>query len=350
MLIQADELTSFVTQLLTTAGADREVAQEVAEHLVQANLKGHDSHGVGMLPAYMHSISNGFLDPGAHAEVIRDQNSIMLVDGRMGFGQVVGREATELAIQRARENALVCLGLRNAHHLGRIGTYGEMCGQAGLVSIHFVNVVGHEPQVAPWGGRERCMTTNPFCCVVPRLDDDPIVLDMATSEVALGKVRVAHMQGVPVPEGALVDASGKPTTDASVMFEEPFGALGPFGKHKGSGLALMCELLGGALAGEWTAQPAHERVGTIVNHMLMFVLDPAAFGNPEAFQQEVLAMADYLHGTEPAEGFDKVRIAGDPERESLAVRLAQGIPVDDNTWAGLAQIAETLNVAIPAGD
>ncbi len=350
MLIQSQDLTTFVTALLHKAGAAEDIAREVSEHLVEANLKGHDSHGVGMLPAYMHSINNGFLNTAAHAELIRDQGSVMLVDGHMGFGQVVGREATELAIERAKKNSLVCLGLRNAHHLGRIGTYGELCGRAGLVSVHFVNVVGHDPQVAPWGGRERRMTTNPFCCVTPRQNGEPIVLDMATSEIALGKVRVAHMQGSQVAEGALVDSQGLPTTDPSVMYEEPFGALGPFGKHKGSGLALMCELLGGALAGEWTAQPGHERVGTIVNHMLMFVLDPAAFGNPQKFQQEVAAMVDYMHSTTPAAGFDRVRIAGDPEREAMSQRISSGIPIDDNSWAGLTQIAEILEVSIPTGD
>src|SRR4029450_2103420 len=145
---------------------------------------------------------------------------------------------------------VVCVGLRNAHHLGRIGAYGEPCGRAGLVSIHFANVVGHEPQVSPWGGRERRMTTNPFCCVVPQESAPPIVLDMATSAIALGKVRVAFLKGEPVPDGVLVDAEGKPTNDAEVMYQAPFGALGPFGQHKGYGLALMCELLGGALAGE----------------------------------------------------------------------------------------------------
>ncbi len=122
---------------------------------------------------------------------------MLLVDGRFGFGQVVGREATDIAIERVKTTGVVCVGLRNAHHLGRIGAYGERCGRAGFVSVHFVNVVGHEPQVSPWGGRERRMTTNPFCCVVPRDGDEPVVLDMATSAIALGKVRVAHFKGVP---------------------------------------------------------------------------------------------------------------------------------------------------------
>jgi uncharacterized oxidoreductase len=345
MLIQADSLRRFVTATFTSAGAAQSVAADVAHHLVEANLKGHDSHGVGMVPAYVRNIRVGHLDANAHAQVARDNGAVLLVDGKFGFGQVVGREATDLAIERVKRTGVVCLGLRNAHHLGRIGAYGERCGRAGLVSVHFVNVVGHEPQVSPWGGAERRMTTNPFCCVVPRDGDEPIVLDMATSAIALGKVRVAHFKGTPIEDGALVDAQGEPTNDPGVMFRAPFGALGPFGKHKGYGLALMCELLGGALAGEWTAQPARERAGTIVNHMLMFVIDPAAFGNRDAFQQEVFAMVDYIHSTTPARGFDKVRVPGDPERESLAARNRDGIEIDENSWSGIVDAARQAGLA-----
>lgn len=344
MLIDHVRLTDFVAKIFVSAGAGEAEARETAAHLVAANLKGHDSHGVGMVPAYVGNIGNGNLKPGAHATVIRDQGAVLLVDGGFGFGQVVGREATELALERVKETGIVCAGVRNCHHLGRIGTYGEICGDAGYVSVHFVNVVGHPPQVSPWGGRDRRMTTNPFCCVVPRPDAEPVVLDMATSAVALGKVRVAYMKGEPVPDGALVDHEGAPTNDPAVMYREPFGALGPFGAHKGYGLAVMCELLGGALAGEWTAQPEHPQQRNIVNHMLMFVLDPQAFGGVDRFHHEVREMVDYLHSTTPARGFDRVRVPGEPERETREARLAGGIPVDDNTWAGIVKAAGTAGM------
>jgi uncharacterized oxidoreductase len=344
MLIRPEPLTRFVTNVFTKVGATEQVAHEVADHLVAANLKGHDSHGVGMVGAYVRNARAKLMDPSAHAKVLRDRGAVLVVDGQMGFGQVVGREATDLALARAKEIGVVCVGLRNAHHLGRIGAYGERCGRAGFVSMHFVNVVGHEPQVSPWGGRERRMTTNPFCCVVPRDGDEPVVLDMATSAIALGKVRVAYMKGEPVPDGVLVDSEGMPTTDPRVMYQEPFGALGPFGQHKGYGLALMCELLGGALAGEWTAQPAHPRAGTIVNHMFMVVVDPNALGDRTTFQNEVRAMIDYIHSTTPAAGFDRVRVPGEPERESEAARLRDGIPIDENTWNGIVEAAGKAGV------
>jgi len=339
MLIEHARLAAFVREIFVAAGAADDTAAAVAEHLVTANLKGHDSHGVGMVPAYVGNIRAGHLKVNSHAKVTRDNGAVLLVDGGMGFGQVIGHEAADLALTSVRDTGVVCMGVRNCHHLGRIGAYGEHCGRAGYVSIHFVNVVGHAPQVSPWGGRERRMTTNPFCCVIPRVGAEPMVLDMATSAVALGKVRVAYMKGEPVPPGALVDHEGLPTTDPAVMYTEPFGALGPFGAHKGYGLAVMCELLGGALAGEWTAQPGNPRDNTIVNHMLMFVLDPAAFGGLERFRTEVEAMTDYLHATTPARGFDRVRVPGEPEIESMQARLSGGVPIDDNTWAGIVKAA-----------
>lgn len=167
---------------------------------------------------------------------------------------------------------------------------------------------------------------------------------MATSAVALGKVRVAHMKGQAVDEGVLVDHEGRPTTDPAVMFDAPFGALGPFGKHKGYGLAVMCELLGGALAGAWTAQPGGER-NSVVNNMLMFVLDPAVFGGVEAFQSEVREMVAYLRSAAPAPGFDRVRVPGEPELESAAARRVDGIPIDDNSWRELLKAAAVAGLS-----
>lgn len=345
MLINAEPLCRFVTEILLSAGAAQAAAKETADHLVLANLKGHDSHGVGMVPTYVGNIARGNLDPGAHMAVRRDTGSVVLVDGCFGFGQVVGREAADLAIARSRETGLVCVGLRNAHHLGRIGTYAERCAAAGLVSVHFVNVVGHDPLVSPWGSPERRLQTNPFCVAVPRDDKSPIVLDMATSAIAMGKVRVAYMSGKAVPDGALLDHEGMPTTDPRTMFEAPLGALSPFGTYKGYGLALMCELLGGGLAGEWTMQPGHERVGTVVNNMLMFVLDPHAFGGHASFQREVLAMVDYVKGAAPRNGFDRVRVPGEPESEAMAKRSAEGIPIDENSWRALLDAAQEAGMA-----
>lgn len=344
MRIQADRLQAFVTEIFVAMGATETDATLTAEHLTLANLKGHDSHGVVMAPSYVQNIKRGFLNPQAHVEIVRDSGGVMLIDGGAGFGQVVGKEATAIAIDRARENGIACVGLRNAHHLGRIGTYGEMCADAGMVSVHFVNVVGHQPLVAPFGGAEPRLQTNPFCAVVPREDGPPIILDMATSFIAFGKVKVAYNAGQTIRDGALVDSEGVPTNDPRVMFTPPGGSVQPFGLYKGYGLALMCELLGGALVGEWTMQPEHERTGTVINNMLMMVVNPEAFGGTASFQHEISAMVEYLYDTKPAQGIDKVRIPGEPEREAMAERTTHGIPLDDRTWEELVAASEAAGL------
>ena len=170
MHITADKLTTFAQQIFINSGATDDDALEVAEHLVTANLKGHDSHGVGMIPAYVNNINAGLLKPTAHANIIQDNGAVMVVDGQFGFGQIVGREAVDIAVERVATTGVVCMGARNNHHLGRIGAYAEHAAASGYVSIHLVNVVGHPPAVSPFGGRDRRMTTNPFTCAVPRKD------------------------------------------------------------------------------------------------------------------------------------------------------------------------------------
>lgn len=331
-------LIEFASRIFESLGTSKERAFEVAVHLVEANLKGHDSHGVGMIPTYVFNARNGTLEVNQDAEVVRDAGVALVVDGRFGFGQVVGKQATAHGIVRARELGVACVASRNNHHLGRIGAYGEQCAKAGMVSIHFVNVVGHPPFVSPWGGRERRMQTNPFCCAVPTCDEaEPFVLDMATSAVAFGKVRVAGLRGVLVPEGALFDAEGQPTTDPSAIAAG--GSLAPFGQHKGYGLGLVCELLGGALAGEWTMQDVARQQSTTVNNMLMFIVNPAVFGGLQAFQREVNGMMDWLRSSAPAIGFDRVRVAGEPEREAMVERMQNGIPIDEQSLDAIVKAA-----------
>ena len=342
MLIAPDRLGTFASRIFQSLGAPEDKASVVAAHLVEANLKGHDSHGVGMIPNYVYGAKRGHLRVQNDAELIKDKGSVLLVDGNRGFGQVVARQATDMGITRAREYGMVCVGSRNNYHIGRVGTYGEQCAREGLISIHFVNVVGHPPYVSPWGGREKRMQTNPFCCAVPT-DGEPIVLDMATSAIALGKVRVARMKGVDVPDGALFDVEGKPSNDPETI--EKGGSLGPFGQHKGYGLGLVCELLGGGLAGEWTMQDVSKQTDMTINHMLEFIIDPDLFGGLENFQREVEGMSEWLRNSAPSAGNDKVRLPGDPERESMAERSASGIPIDEQSWASICEAAKQAGLA-----
>ena len=346
MRIDQKPLTQIATTILHKAGAELKRAQAVAEHLVIANLKGHDSHGVGMIPSYVKSMMSDLIHPQNDALLTRDSGAVLSFDGNLGFGRVVGIQAMDQGIERAKSHGISCVALGNAAHLGRIGAFAEHCAEAGLISTHYVNVVGHDPMVVAYGGRDRRFITNPFCCAVPRTDGNHVVLDMATTTVAAGKVRVAYMKGEPVPEHSLVDRNGLETTDASVIFsKDGGGAMQPFGLHKGYGLMVMCELLGGALGGNFTMQPGNQRAGATLNNMLSIILDPSAVGDLAAYDAEVTAMIDYIYASKAAQGVEKVLIPGDPERQSLAARSTNGIDIDDNSWQDITNAANTAGLS-----
>ena len=346
MLIAEQHLKNVLLAILLQGGSDDYEARLVAEHLVRANLTGHDSHGAGMLPTYIKNMRAGLLHPGTAATLIRDDGAILVFDGQRGYGQRVAAEAMAAAIQRCTETGLVVMALRNAHHIGRVGTYGEQSIAAGLVSLHFVNVVDHDPVVAPFGGRDARYSTNPVCMAMPATAATPaILLDMATSKIPLGKARVAMNRGESVAAGQLLDPRGEPTTDPRVMFREPRGALLPFGEHKGSGLAFFCELLAGVLAGGGTIQPGNPRLGSIVNNMLTFVVDPRRLVDHAWMQAEIDAVVSYVKASPPADSCGIVMVAGDPERQKLAERSAAGIPVEDVTWEEILQAGAEVGLS-----
>jgi len=237
--------------------------------------------------------------------------------------------------------------LRNPHHIGRVGTYGEMCAAAGLVSFHFVNVTDARPAVAPWRGTDARFSTNPVCIAMPGPEPErPIILDMATSTIAMGKVRVARNKGEQLKPGILIDGEGKPTTDPGAMYRQPRGALTTFGEHKGYALAFVCEMLAGALCGSGTMRPERQGHGTATNGMLTIVIDPSRLVDREWLAQEIASMTTYITASPPARPDEPVLIPGDPERRTRAERIASGVPVDDETWRELTVAARGINVLV----
>lgn len=346
--VQAGALRDLVRAVAAAAGSTPEEAEEVAAHLLEANLQGHDSHGIMLLPRYVDHVRQGKLHPNVTPKAIRQEASLALFDGGMGYGQRVGRIAMDWAVGAAHAHGHAVMGLRDVHHLGRIGTYGEQAAAAGMISVHFVNGVSGPPAVAPHGGSDARLSTNPVCITVPgaRAGDAPLVLDLATSAIALGKCRVAFNAGRAVPEGALVDHRGQPTTDPGVLYrDEPRGALRSFGAHKGYGLALVCEVLAGALLGGATAWRPEQRNRGIVNSWLAFVLDPARFRDLDGFREELAAVIADVKASPPADPDSPVLVAGEKERITNAQRLAEGIPVDATTWGNLVAAARSLGVA-----
>ena len=236
------------------------------------------------------------------------------------------------------------LAVRNACHMGRIGTYGEQCAAAGLVSFHYVNGIGHEPWLAPHGGKEARFSTNPICMAFPATAENPaVILDFATSRMSGGKIRVWRNQGWELPDGVLLDRSGQPTIDPSVMDVPPLGALLPFGEHKGSGLGLFCELLAGAVGG-LTLQPEHPRDGVGINNMLAILIDPGRLTEPDRLRREADAMLAYVRQTPAIDPERPVMVAGEPELRAKAERLARGVPIDDATWRQLEVTAAEVGL------
>lgn len=337
-------LQVLATRILQAAGCAADEAAVVAEHLIGAHLAGHDSHGLHLVPFYVEHIRAGRLRANTAVRLVADHGAILRFEGGQGFGHRVAREATAAAIARARQGGLALYTLTGALHIGRIGSYGEQALAAGLAAILFVNVTGHEPCVAPHGGIAARLLTNPVCIALPHGGSGgaPFLLDMATSQIALGKVNVANAGGYPIPPGTAIDPAGVPTRDPAAVLGSPPGALLPAGLHKGYGLAVACELLAGALAGGGTIQPATLRDGATRNNLFGLLFDPARLGDPAAQAAEARALADYLLAT-PAAGPEAVRLAGDPERAAAAERAA-GIPLAPATLQALLACAATLGL------
>lgn len=337
-------LHRWVTDLWLAAGSTPVEATLTADHLVGANLAGHDSHGVGMVPRYVDSWLAGELQLNRHAEITQDSGTMLALDGRHGMGQVVAYEAMQLTIERAKRHGVCVSGLKHSHHLGRVGHWAEQAIAAGLISIHFVNAVS-KPVVAPHGGAEARFLTNPFTVGIPVPGREPILLDFATSAIALGKARVAYNSGNKVPPGSLVDRDGVKTDDPAVLFPPPGtprGALLPFGGHKGYALAMICELLGSALTGGDTTRPAHATMKhAIWNNMLTIVFDPQRMSTGDVFGSEANAFIEWVQSARLQQGSDAVLMPGEPEQASRKAR-ANALPMDSGTLAQMDQAAEAV--------
>jgi uncharacterized oxidoreductase len=349
--IQVANLIDFVAEIFSRAKSSAEEAKRVATYLTTANLTGHDSHGVIRVPLYVGWQQKGLVVPDQIAEVVVDTPSVAVVDGKFGYGQTVTPQAVRIGIEKCRKAGLAAVALRNAGHIGRVGDWAEMAAAEGLVSVHFVNAAG-SLLVAPYGGVEKRLSTAPYCVGIPRKGQDPIVLDFATSVVAEGKVLVASRGGKKLPKGALVDADGTLSEDPTVLYgphraEGPrdhtrgTGAIRAFGEHKGSGLAFICELLGGALTG--TGATSADR--QFANGMLAVYIDPEVIDASNFFDDEISRYTDFIRATKPVAGVDSVLIPGDTERKTRAERTKNGIPLPDDTWAAIVNTAREVGVS-----
>ena len=333
---------ALIAEGFAAAGCSGAEGARIAASLVSANLAGHDSHGVVRVPRYLDMLHDGRVKADREVAVVADSDAMAVLDGQQGFGQTIGPQAVRCGVEKARARGVGVVALRNSGHLGRIGEWGAMAAEAGLVSAHFVNARG-SILVAPYGARERRFSTAPFCVAVPREGHEPLVLDFATSVVAEGKVLVSAKGGKPVPPDALIDGDGRRTgdpvalygeagPDAPPEFRDGKGAIRAMGEHKGSGLALMCELLGGALTGNGVCGP---EPGVFANGMFSLYADPEAFGSGQAFAAAVNDYLDWVLSARPADPAHPVLAPGDPERRTAAERRANGLPLAEEAWTSI---------------
>ena len=336
--------------IFAKAGCSGAEADRIGKYLVSANLTGHDSHGVARVPRYIQWKKDGVVVADRTAKIVTETPVLAVVDGLHGFGQTVAPQAVRIGIDKCKKNGLSMVALRNAGHIGRVGDWAEMAAEAGLVSVHFVNASG-SVLVAPFGGTERRLSTAPFVVGVPSPNQPPIVLDFATSIVAEGKVLVASQGGKKLPDNALVDINGTMSTDPHLLYGDYTptgprdhsngrGAIRAFGEHKGSGLALMCELLGGSLTG-MTATGEGRRFG---NGMLSFYVDPKVVDPEAMFPQDVARYIAYFKSAKPDTLGGEVLIPGEPEQRTRAQREREGVPLPEDTWASILAAARAVGV------
>ena len=344
-----------ITDIFKAKSCNNYEAKTIAERLCGSNLKGHDSHGIVRVPRYVLWMEWGWVFPNIKPELIVDSGALALIDAKQGFGQVAGEFAVDEGINRAKLHGVSVVGLKNSGHLGRIGDWSERAADAGLVSLHFVNVRG-SLLVAPFGGSDRRGSTSPLSIGVPSKDTDHIILDMATSTVAEGKVMVAQKGGKPLPSGALIDCNGNLTINPEVMYgkinenevpnsENGTGAITAFGLHKGSGINFMMEILGGALTGSGVSAGIDDKEKRkFANGMLSLYVKVDNMVNFEYFLNEVRSYADFVRSSPPANKNEKVLIPGDKEISTYKDRLANGLPVAPIVWQNIKQTAKDLNV------
>ncbi len=344
MQIGHERLESLTAAIFAAAGCQHEEADRIAGYLVEANLVGHDSHGVIRVPSYVEWLRTGKVLAGRTIDIAFENDAIAVVDGRFGFGQTVGEQAVRLGIDKAKRSGVSVVALKNAGHLGRIGDWPLMAATAGQLSIHFVNTSGAGILVAPHGGTQRRLSANPIAAGVPIKGRSPMLLDMSTCTIAEGKIRVALNKGVPVPEGNIVDADGRPATDPKVFYGPPAGAILPIAGHKGYGLAVLCEILAGALTGGGCSDP--KNAGRVVNGMLSIFLDRSFFQTEAEFSEEITRFIDWVKSSARTTPNGDILMPGEIEERTKQRRLKEGIELDETTWRQIVQTGASVGMSV----
>jgi uncharacterized oxidoreductase len=340
--LPATALGDLARRIFAALGASDDDARWIATLLVRANLRGHDSHGVIRIPQYVASVRQGNTNPRPAIKVTQDTPTTAVVDGDLGFGQVVARRATEVAVKKAARQGLAGVGVQRSNHVGRLADYVELAAERGFVGLMWTNAATAQ-SVVPHGGVSLRLSTNPLAVAVPGPNGTvALSVDMATSVVAEGKVRVKRNRKEPLPEGWAIDGQGRPVTDSGVFYGPPRSGLLPMAGHKGTALALVVEVMAGILSG---AGAIGSRSGPVLNGSFLVLVEIARFLPLVDFTTQVTDLVSWVRSSEPAPGAAGVMVPGEPEARMERERGANGIPVEEETWRQIETIAAELHVA-----
>jgi LDH2 family malate/lactate/ureidoglycolate dehydrogenase len=324
--------------IFRATGAPDDLAAQVADVLVDNHLAGHDSHGILRIPEYVRSVRAGEIVPTARPQVIEESATSALISGNWAFGQVTGVFAADLAVEKAKRERVAVLSVVQAGHTGRLAAFTDRAARQGVVMFMAIGTVS-KPTTAPYGGSTPILGTNPISFSIPNPVGSPITLDFATSAIAAGKIKAAKAKHEPLPPGAILDSRGLPSTDPQAFFEGGF--LLPFGGHKGYALAVIAELLSGPLAGADAYPGVISRSGIFI-----FAVDAAVFRPPADYEKALAETLSRIKAVPPAPGFEEVLLPGEPEARARAKRERDGIPIPEDTWKAVCDVAAELGVKI----
>lgn len=355
IIVQVDRVRELVAKIFLTAGCSFDEAERISRRLTGANLRGHDSHGVIRVPRYVYLLQKGILLADQTLNVVTENEVLAVLDGCFGFGQTIGEQAVDVGISKSRQYGVSVIALRNSGHLGRIGDWAERAAECGLISIHLANVRGSH-LVAPFGAKDRRLSTSPFCVGVPIAGEVPIILDFATSAVAEGKALLALKNSHNLPDETFIDEDGQLSGDPVNLYgcqqegvianaNSGPGALRAFGEHKGSGLGFIIEILAGALTGSGlpteSVDPANRRVW---NGMLSIYMSPDYFRQNDVFSSDVRSFVEFVKSSRPTDSECEVLIPGDTEIKTMKKRLENGLPFSQSHWHEIEAVAVSLGV------
>lgn len=343
-ILSAESLREFVTALFVAAGATDDEAQVVTTSLVESDLCGHESHGVVRVMEYLGCLDQHELRTNVELKIVSQTPSVLVCDGQHGFGQVQMHRLIDWLEPMAHQQGVACGTIRRCGHVGRLAEWVERIARNNLAGLMSVNDNGVLTCVAPPGGTEPRISTNPIALGVPTTKE-PLVLDISTSVVANGKIRVAQVAGRSCPDGWLLDAAGFPTNDPATRFADPPGTILPMGGYKGFGLGLLFDILIGGLSGGFC--PPAPQGEAECNNVLLVVFDPERFSGLRHFVQQSQQLCEYIQSTKTVIEGDEIRLPHDRSRRTAIQRRVDGVPIDGGVWSRLVECAQQLNVTIP---